>query len=149
MTGLPRKYAKMGFKKGWKAYKSKGKTTTRKTTRSSIKVRQGGKMRRRKSSTKNPTSLVLGGIVYGGVRNTLSNYLMGMIGNMFPSAPIVDEIALGTTAYLVHKKAKSGMVKDIAKSALIIESSRIGEALASGSALFGTNGITKTSGYPV
>ena len=41
MTGLPRKYAKMGFKKGWAAYRRTHKsTTTKKTTRAKTMARR-------------------------------------------------------------------------------------------------------------
>lgn len=43
MAGLPRKYAKMGFKKGWAAYRSKRKTPKKKTKkRSSAMARRKG-----------------------------------------------------------------------------------------------------------
>ena len=41
MAGLPKKYAKMGFKRGWAAYKrSKGTTRRRRTTRRRAPVRR-------------------------------------------------------------------------------------------------------------
>jgi len=47
--GLPAKYAKMGFKKGWKAYKASKKKTSR-TRKASPPRRKGGRktMARRK-----------------------------------------------------------------------------------------------------
>lgn len=44
MPGLPKKYAKMGFKKGWKAYKaSKKKTKSKSSPKKTKKVRKIGK----------------------------------------------------------------------------------------------------------
>lgn len=49
MAGLPRKYAKMGFKKGWAAYrKKKGASKTRK--KSSSPAKKGNRMVRRRRS---------------------------------------------------------------------------------------------------
>ena len=41
--GLPKKYAKMGFKKGWKAYKASKKSTTKKRSTTAKKSNPGGR----------------------------------------------------------------------------------------------------------
>jgi len=68
--GLPKKYAKMGFKKGWRAFKAskrarkrRGTTTRRKTTRRSNPKRTNNPVRKmaRKSKNFNINLLDLGG----------------------------------------------------------------------------------------
>jgi len=71
--GLPKKYAKMGFKKGWKAYKkSKGKSSgkkrtyskpTKKAKRRSTMARR--RYNRRRSSRKKTVTIPVGGIAIG------------------------------------------------------------------------------------
>jgi len=65
--GLPKKYAKMGFKKGWKAFKaakrkrSKPRRTSASKRRGNPKSKGGNPMARRKSKNFNINLLDLGG----------------------------------------------------------------------------------------
>ena len=57
---------------------------------------------------------VLGGFAYGGLRERLSNAVIGVV------------------AWQVAKRSKPGMIKDFAKAALTIESARAGEVVLGG-----------------
>jgi len=69
MAGLPKKYAKMGFKKGWAAYKKSKRSPARKATRTS-RPRKVKNMARRRSYSRRrggrkKTGIV--GIARGGI----------------------------------------------------------------------------------
>jgi len=97
MAGLPKKYAKMGFKKGWKAYKalkSKAPKATRKKT--ATKAKMAEKRKSYKKSKKAPQSM-MGGFVgklitkalpvaYGYAREPLSDWLAkSKLGEVMPN----------------------------------------------------------------
>jgi len=52
MAGLPKKYAKLGFKKGWKAYKRAGGGTRKRRGRGKISRRRNPSPAKRKASAK-------------------------------------------------------------------------------------------------
>jgi len=62
LTGLPKKYAKMGFKEGWRAFKAskkKRRSNPQKTTKRKVRRMARRKSRRRRKTTI-PVALVVG-----------------------------------------------------------------------------------------
>lgn len=148
MAGLPRKYAKMGFAKGWRAYKSSKKTTktTAKTAGSAKMARRRyrklARRSRRSSSSMGGGSVMkmaLGGAVYGIVREPI-NQLMGKV-------PIIgtfgDEVALGVVSYIAATKG-SGWVRTIGRAGVMIEAYNLSRSM-SGNLLSGFLGTSSTA----
>jgi len=143
MAGLPKKYAKMGFKKGWAAFKRvkarlknnrKGARAT--TIRSKPRVRQVARRKakktyRRSSKGTDPKTVILPAMAYGGVREKISNMLRPVTSKI-PLGDVADEVAMGALTYYGAKKGK-GMVKKIALAGFTIECARLGEAVSQGS----------------
>jgi len=81
--GLPKKYAKMGFKKGWAAYKKVRGTTRRKpTTRGKTRVRRTGRktMAKRKYTRRsNSMGPIINGVL-GGIAAEAGQKLGGGLG---------------------------------------------------------------------
>lgn len=78
--GLPRKYAKMGFKKGWAAYKrSKGttrrSTTTRRRRPTMARRRSYKKIYRRARSGGGSFKPIIDGVLAGAAGGLASNYV--------------------------------------------------------------------------
>ena len=73
---------------------------------------------------------------YGGVRGRISDAI-APFASKIPLGTIAEEAALATSAFFIAKKVKNKQVKNVARAALIIESARIGEAIADGSAFRG------------
>ena len=82
--------------------------------------------------------MVVGGVVYGAVRQPINNFVKGLTGNM--AFNLSDEIAMGLVAWLVARRS-SGMVKQAALAGLAIEASRIGSS-------FKLGGIIGTTASP-
>jgi hypothetical protein len=152
MAGLPKKYAKMGFKKGWREYKktkARGRTRTARRV-STIPVRRrtrtmARRRTRRRSSRKGMSvegKMIIGGLGYGMVREPLNS--------LAKKIPVIgglgDEIALGMVAYFAGKHLK-GTAKTIARSALTIEAHNLGRQMLGGtlSGLLGTQQISAPS----
>lgn len=151
MAGLPKKYAKMGFKKGWREYKkSKSKrgrkVTLRRTVKKTAKRRKTRTMarrkivRRRKSPIGGVGKLMLGGAIYGVAReplNTLASKVP-FIGNLG------DEVALLGVSYLLATRTK-GMVRQMGRAGLMIEAYNL--ARGTGGSLLGglINSTTATT----
>lgn len=90
----------------------------------------------RKSSGSSYGSLigtVVGAGVYGAFRQKLSNMVAPMTANI-PMGNISDEVVLGGLAILLDRTVAKRMpiVKPLLKGAIVIESARIGEAIAMG-----------------
>ena len=150
MAGLPKKYAKMGFKKGWAAYKRSKSSTTTPTRRksSSIKRRTNKQMARKKrktyrrttSSGFKPVQVLIGGGAYGALRAKISNAIAPLTSKI-PLGTIGDEVALFSLGYIANKKMKDKTIKSVAQAAMFIEAARMGEAFADGSAFGTSNGV--------
>jgi len=153
MAGLPRKYAKMGFAKGWRAYKSsKTRTKIKNTARTagSVKTmaRRRYKMARRskfRSSTggNGVMKLALGGAIYGLVREPINQFagkipLIGGFG---------DEVALGVISYIAATKG-TGWVRNIGRAGVVIEAHNLARNMG-GNLLSGFLGNTTTASTPV
>ena len=150
MSGLPKKYAKMGFKKGWRAYKSQNRTVKTPTRRSS-KMAKKKTYRRAKSRSRGiAAGLNVGAMIYGGLRQKASMALKPLTSKV-PLGTIGDEVVMLAGAHFLGKRA-SGLTKQIADSAKTVELARIGEAIADGTAFAGLGGMNQApsnSGYPV
>lgn len=82
-----------------------------------------------------PMTLILGGAVYGAVRQYASNAIAPLTASI-PLGNISDEVVLGTAGYLLATKTK-GITRDIGRAALTIEAARIGEAVVTGQVMGG------------
>jgi len=137
MAGLPKKYAKMGFKKGWKAYKRTKRPTIRKVKSRGIKT-MAKKSYRRKSTS-----------VFG----KLNTPLTGAAGTVLYESLISPMIPLQGTAkdmlelvgglYLSKKR---GIIGATGKSLVTINSYQLVSGLV-GNKLQGLLGKSSTSAY--
>lgn len=138
MAGLPKKYAKMGFAKGWRAYKASKKSSSRRVVKTTTtKRRKSYTMARRKrksysrkkSMFTGPMGLMLGGAGYGMIRGPLNS-----VTKMIP-LPVIgslgDEVALGVASYFLATKGK-GLVKKIGQAGLVIESHNLTRNMSGG-----------------
>ena len=157
MSGLPKAYAKMGFVRGWKAYKARNKTpTTRtKTTMARRKTRRSkGFKRSAKRSGKSSSGfgmnklmgVVIGASIYGAGREFASNKLQPVF-NKIPAGDLADEVGMGILSYFIAK-GKIPLInripysKEIGLAGLTIESARVGAYLG---AKFMPMGVSTTS----
>lgn len=70
-------------------------------------------------------------MAYGAVRGKTSQ-LLAPITARVPFGGMSDEIVIATLAFYGKKKVKNPMLKNVLNAALIVESARIGEVLATG-----------------
>jgi len=106
MAGLPKKYAKMGFKKGWAMYKKTKTKKTRTATKKITKVRTVAKKRRTYRKSKKQSSSMMGGfvgklmkkaipVVYGFGRDKVSDMIANsQLGKKLPVFDLMDEATL-------------------------------------------------------
>jgi len=139
MAGLPKKYAKMGFKKGWIAYKRTKKSS------SSIKVRKykRSKTMTKKSYKRKSTSLL----------GKLNSPLLGAAGVVAYESFISPMIPLQGTAKdmleLVgglYLSKKQGFIGATGKSLVVLNSYQLVSGLV-GNKLQGLLGNKSTSAY--
>lgn len=147
MAGLPKKYAMMGFKKGWAEYrkaqrKSKNSRNNRliKPSKSARKtVKRLNTMARKKSKSKSRRTQqmklfgmnvghVVGAAVYGGLRARLSEAVQPLT-DKIPAGEISDEVVMLGLGFLA-KKALPKQFRKVAEAGLTIEAARIGEYFA-------------------
>lgn len=138
--GLPKKYAKMGFKKGWKAYKASKKTTsTKKGSKRMAKNKKGGGGRK-----------ILGTIGFKGAIASIASLAVLRIGlrKVAPQIPdaYVDSAAL-MGAGVVGKVAKIGTAHLLAPG-IVLGASKLIEDLLTGGGLVDLPGFgVSPSGY--
>jgi hypothetical protein len=151
MAGLPKKYAKLGFKKGWKAFKaSKGKRRKIKSTRRSSSKKVVSMRRRKTSGFKGLMGQALGAMAYGAGREMISNKL-DPITSRVPAGEIADEVVMGALSYAMMKGKipfikNFPVSKEIGRAGFYIEMARIGNYLADNVKLNAVN--TGTIGAP-
>jgi hypothetical protein len=163
MTGLPKKYAKMGFKKGWRLFKaSKGKA--KKSYSAGETMAKSRKTRRytaKKSHKSHRKSGLLGGFgggmgkmvgagLYGAVRESMSNALAPLTEKL-PLGNLSDEAVMIGTLWAGKKflGRKVPMVNDFANAGILIESARIGATLAAGQFQMGSASVGTSSGLNI
>lgn len=158
MAGLPKKYAKMGFKKGWRAFKalkSKSKKRTvrasprraKKTTRRVTTVARKKKTYRKSSRgglLTGTSGQAITAFGYGALRNGASRMAQKYLGaNM--AGQYADNVVLGGVGLLgtmygrgIVKKAGQAMLNAEAFLAGIKAGSRFGNGSASSSSSSGS-----------
>jgi hypothetical protein len=94
-----------------------------------------------KSKAMKPTAVLIGGGLYGAIRQTLDGWVKPITAKV-PFGNIADEVVLLAGSYFVHKKMKNPQVKNVALAGMFLESARIGEALRDGSAF---NSVSSSS----
>jgi len=92
--GLPKKYAKMGFKKGWREYKKSKRTPTRRRTttrRRTSSTRRTYKRRRNDMKT----NALMKGIIAGAGATLIKKYV---------NVPFADDLAVLGVGYFMKDK---------------------------------------------
>lgn len=144
MAGLPKKYAKMGFKKGWAVYKKTKSKTKKSYTVTTRKVRKVAKKKRSyKKATKKVQSFgntFLGKltkkaipIAYGFSRDKVSDFIANSeLGKKLPVFDLIDEATmLGINAIATKMGARKNPIARRALQAMEdIELSNVGEELS-------------------
>jgi len=141
-AGLPKKYAQMGFKKGWRLYKA---SLSKRKFQSKIKIRSVKKIVKRKKSSrarkvyrkaKSNTLLMtaLGAGLYGAGRQYMSDKLAPLT-NKIPLGEYSDEAGMLILNYALAKGKipfinKLRLTKDFGKAGMTIEMARIGAGFA-------------------
>ena len=141
---------KARFIKGKRKVSNSTKSTKRQPKRRRItmaKRKSKSYSRKRKSGLGNQAASIMGAGIYGGFRAKISNVLSPMTSKI-PLGNIADEVGLGIAALITKKflGRKIPLVKDIANAGLLIESARIGEAVATGQIGLGNSAATN-GGY--
>jgi len=144
MAGLPRKYAKMGFAKGWRAYKNSKKTNIRSVKTMAKRRRRSSARttysRKRSSKMGGVAGLMLGGAGYGLIREPLNQLaskvpFVGSLG---------DEVVLLGASYLMATKG-SGIIRKVGRAGLVIEAHNLARNLGGGLLGSITNATTPAS----
>lgn len=158
MAGLPRKYARMGFSRGWRAFKASKSRVSSKVNymarrRRGSRSRAVGFARRsaRRGGVGNSAALLqVDAMAYGAVRQYASDAIAPFTSKI-PLGTLSDEIGMGLLCWGVSKYAGKGMLGSVARKGLVIENARVGEALVTGglSTLTGTSasGSNATNGW--
>jgi len=153
MSGLPKRYARMGFAKGWKAFRASQSSGT---PRRSAKVSSMAKRKRsfrgfarkaaRRGGVGNSAALFqLDAMLYGAVRQKASD-MIAPVTSKIPLGGISDEIGMGLLCWGVSKYAGKGMLGAVARKGLVIENARVGEAIAQqGLSLVSNNSTSNNS----
>jgi len=137
MAGLPKKYAQMGFKKGWKAYKRIKKPTTRKVKSRGIKTMVKKSYKRKSTSVfgklNSPITGAAGVVLYE-----------SLISPMIPlQGTAKDMLELVGGLYLSKKR---GIIGATGKSLVTINAYQLVSGLV-GNKLQGLLGKSSTSAY--
>lgn len=139
MTGLPKKYAKMGFKQGWKAFRKARKGRTKRAR--APKVKTMARRKRRTYRKKNKSSgLNLGGLAkpltamgYGYIRDKVSDMIArSSIGQKLPVSNFTDEGAMLAALYIGGKLGlnKVKYVRSVIDNGKAVEWARIGQTIS-------------------
>lgn len=156
MAGLPRKYARMGFKRGWKAFRASRSSATRakvsymakKKRRSSFRGFSRKARRVARSSGAIDLYTIGGAMAYGAVRSDIDRMVTPKVASYLPNsaAPYASNIVLGGLAYLGSKKT-SGMLQKVSKAALIVEAANAGAKLRGGVTTTTSSGAPTQGAY--
>lgn len=129
-----------------------GKPKKRKRKSSSIKstpirrmARRRKKKTRRVSSAMKPLAIFTSAGIYGALREKISNAL-NPVTSKIPLGSIGDEVGLLAVAHFLGKKVRP--LRKVSQAAMFIESARIGEAIADGSAFGASSGGVGSAGVP-
>jgi len=119
--------------KKFRGFRRKAKSFNRRAGRSYAKASNASLM-----------TAIGGAMIYGALREKASNALAPLT-NKIPLGNIADEVVLGVASYFLAKKG-SGLVREIGKAGLVIESARIGEAIVNGQLSLGGASAASDSG---
>ncbi len=97
-------------------------------TRTITRYVKGKKTYRRKSNKENLTKTIIGGMLYGGIREKVSTMVAPMTSKL-PMGTYADEVGMALVSYFVAKKVSNPTIKSIARAGLVIESAKIGQML--------------------
>lgn len=135
MAGLPKQYARMGFSKGWRAYKASRSAPAKVKVNNMAKRRSFKRSFRsaaRRGGVGNSAALFqVDAMAYGAVRQYASNAIAPLT-QQIPLGGLADEVGMGILCWGVSKYAGKGMLGSIARKGLVIENARVGEALIQG-----------------
>jgi len=100
----------------------------------------------RNKSSYGMVGTLLGAMAYGAIRAKAATYITP-ISNNLPLGNISDEVALGGIAFLGDKflGSKMPILKPLFKGALVVEGSRIGVAIATGTTGIGQASMSNSS----
>lgn len=136
MSGLPKRYARMGFAKGWKAYRASQSSSTpkraAKVTRMAKRRKYRGFARKaaRRAGIGNSAALVqVDAMLYGAVRQKVSDAI-APVTSKIPLGGVSDEVGMALVCWGISKYAGKGMLGNVARKGLVIENARLGEAIA-------------------
>ncbi len=104
-------------------------------------ARRGGRRAYKAMSGDGLTGIAVGGAAYGALRGPVSDKIGAYVPKF--AGEWTDEITMGVLSYVAMKKG-TGIVRNIGKAGLTIESARIGAALTAG--LLGNSTGTSTGG---
>ena len=144
MAGLPKKYAKMGFKKGWAAYNRSKKSTSSPVKRRKTKTKYVRKTMAKKKTTRrkaNNSMKIFGVNVakmgapvgYGMLRGKTSAMIAPYVQKL-PFGNIGDEVGMILLGRLAKKFVfkKAGLSRNVINDGEKIELARIGDAIING-----------------
>lgn len=157
MAGLPKKYAKMGFKKGWRAYKASKRKTSysapvrrKKVTKSRTRTMPKKRKTTRRAKTQSVFGINLGtagsAALYGALRAKMSGYLAPYT-EKIPAGAVSDEVGMVVATQLLKKMVfkRAGLARNALNAGQQIEFARIGEAIAMGQVNLGLNSAPASS----
>jgi len=103
-TGLPKKYAKMGFKRGWAAYKKSKKTTTRRVSTRRATPKRRYTMARRRRTYRRAARRAVGGINTNAIMKGVIAGAGATVIKKFINVPFADDLAvLGVGVFMKDK----------------------------------------------
>lgn len=159
MAGLPKKYAKMGFKRGWKtlkASKSKKAKVYKGSTSKTRMAKRGRKRthsttRRRSSKRKEKTNIAstLSTIVYGIARRPIAQKILPKlaINGKLPLGDYTNEALFGGAAHILPYIIKGKQTRDVCAPIKTIELASAAEQAFIDVTQKGTSGLTGQTGY--
>lgn len=142
--GLPKKYAKMGFKKGWKAYRKSMKPKTRKRASVTKPTRKGGrtmKSRARDVFFGLKDSEIIGSVGYAVTEPFFDQFTSGL--NVPVIGTMGDDIVKLLVGLAGRKYVKQPMVKGVFNSMAVVNLYKVAQKYTPN--LFGGTTTTASS----
>jgi len=144
MAGLPKKYAKMGFAKGWKAFKASKKKRSVSRTRTKASVLRGApmarrKVKRRKSRSKSMQYMPqIAAFGYGVGREALEQRVVQpiMARLPIPGFQYADNIGMIAANWALAKGKVPGLknikiLRAVGRAGMTVEAFKLGEEIGS------------------
>ena len=131
MAGLPKIYARMGFAKGWRAYKASKRTKSHPKQKINTRMVHMAKRRFMKAKRRSSSAgmgglgkLALGGAIYGLAREPINS----LAKNLPFVGSLGDEIALGLISAVMATKG-SGWIKTIGRAGVVVEAHNLARSM--------------------